>query len=85
MSLSVGVVPNAVAILGRTYPPGNTRSLVFALIGALGPAGFMVGGVFAALLAQKASVPWIWFFTCVSSCSLSTKSTAVFTITDTFE
>ena len=59
----MGSVPNAVAILGRTYPPGPTRSLIFAIFGALGPVGFMVGGVLAALLAQKASVPWIWFFT----------------------
>ena len=71
------VVPNAVAILGRTYPPGNTRSLVFALIGALGPAGFMVGGLFAGLLAQKASVPWIWFFTWAAATSFKSNHSAM--------
>ncbi|ORX34486.1 major facilitator superfamily domain-containing protein [Kockovaella imperatae] len=58
-------VPNAVAILGRTYPPGSTRSLIFAIFGALAPVGFMVGGAVAALLAQTTSVIWIWFFTAI--------------------
>ena len=59
-------VPNAVAIFGRTYPPGQMRATLFAALGALGPVGFMSSGALAALLADKASVPWIWWFTLVS-------------------
>jgi len=57
------VVPNAVAILGRTYPPGQMRSIVFAILGALAPVGFIVPGAFAAALADAGAVEWIWFAT----------------------
>jgi MFS family permease len=60
-------VPNAVSILGRTYPPGNIRALVFAALGALGPIGFVWGGVVSGLFAKYASIKWIWFFSCVLS------------------
>jgi hypothetical protein len=56
-------VPNAVSILGRTYPPGLMRSIVFAILGALAPIGFVVPGSFAALLADHGAVQWIWFTT----------------------
>lgn len=56
-------VPNAVAILGRTYPPGRMRSIVFAILGALAPVGFLVPGTIAALLADNGAVKWIWFLT----------------------
>ncbi|GFZ46638.1 hypothetical protein JCM24511_03858 [Saitozyma sp. JCM 24511] len=55
-------LPNAVAILGRTYPPGRTRSLMFAILGALAPAGFWAGGLIAAAFAVSGHVPWIWWF-----------------------
>ena len=56
------IVPNSVAILGRTYGPGKVRSYVFAAFGALAPIGFIVGGAFAALFAEKADTRWIWWF-----------------------
>ena len=56
-------VPNAVAILGRTYPPGLMRSIVFAILGALAPVGFIIPGAYAALLADFGAVRWIWFST----------------------
>ncbi|KAK1926475.1 MFS transporter [Papiliotrema laurentii] len=56
-------LPNAVSILGRTYPPGLMRSIVFAILGALAPIGFVVPGSFAALLADHGAVQWIWFTT----------------------
>ncbi|RSH83828.1 hypothetical protein EHS25_005443 [Saitozyma podzolica] len=62
-------LPNAVAILGRTYPPGRTRSLMFAILGALAPAGFWAGGLIAAAFAVSGHVPWIWWF---NGCMYST-------------
>ena len=61
--MTMAIVPNAVAILGRTYPPGPTRSITFAMLGAIAPAGWFAAGAMAAAIAEKASVPWIWFFT----------------------
>ncbi|RFU78030.1 major facilitator superfamily domain, general substrate transporter [Trichoderma arundinaceum] len=55
------VLPNAIAILGRTYPPGRRKELVFSLFGATAPAGFNLAGVFIALLAQRAWWPWSYW------------------------
>ncbi|RMJ29121.1 hypothetical protein PHISP_00064 [Aspergillus sp. HF37] len=52
------VLPNGVAILGRTYPPGTRKKMVFSLFGATAPAGFVVGGAFSSLFAQLVWWPW---------------------------
>lgn len=52
------LLPNALAILGRTYPPGPRKDMVFSIFGATAPGGFSVGGVFAALLAERVWWPW---------------------------
>ncbi|WVQ84142.1 hypothetical protein IAT38_006289 [Cryptococcus sp. DSM 104549] len=59
---SAFALPNALAILGRTYPPGRTRNFVFSILGALAPAGWCIGGAVAAVFAQLVSVGWIWWF-----------------------
>lgn len=59
------VLPNAVAILGRTYPPGRRKELVFSLFGATAPAGFNIAGVFIALLAERAWWPWSYWIMAV--------------------
>lgn len=46
------LVPNAMALVGRTYPLGLKRNLVFSAFGAGGPTGFVVGATFAALFSQ---------------------------------
>lgn len=56
--------PNALALLGSTYPPGNKKRMVFALFGGCAPSGAVVGGVFGALLAEKAW--WPWTFWCMA-------------------
>ncbi|KIR57651.1 MFS transporter [Cryptococcus bacillisporus CA1873] len=53
-------LPNALAILGRTYPPGKIRNITFAILGALAPAGYCIGGGVASLFAQFVDVRWIW-------------------------
>lgn len=55
------LLPNALAILGRTYPPGPRKGMVFCFFGATAPNGFIVGGVFSSLLAQKVWWPWAYW------------------------
>ena len=45
-------LPNAVALMARTYPNNRRKTLVFALFGATAPSGWLLGGVFGALFAQ---------------------------------
>ncbi|WRT64885.1 uncharacterized protein IL334_001821 [Kwoniella shivajii] len=58
-------LPNALAILGRTYPPGKMRNIVFAILGALAPAGFLIAGTMAAIFTVLVDVRWIWWFTAI--------------------
>ena len=55
------MVPNSLAILGRTYPPGRRKEMIFSIYGATAPNGFIVGAVFGALLAQLAWWPWEFY------------------------
>lgn len=54
------VLPNGLAILGATYPPGARKSMVFAFFGACAPSGSIVGSVFASLFALT-WWPWAFF------------------------
>jgi MFS family permease len=55
------LLPNALAILGCTYPPGPRKDMVFSIFGATAPGGFAVGGAFSALLAERAWWPWVYW------------------------
>lgn len=65
------VLPNAIAILGRTYPPGRRKELVFSLFGSTAPAGFNLAGVFIALLAERAWWPWSYWIMAIYCWSLA--------------
>lgn len=52
------LLPNAVAIFGRTYAPGLKKDMVFCLFGATAPGGFTLGATFCSLLAQRVWWPW---------------------------
>ena len=52
------LLPNALAILGRTYPPGRRKNMIFSLFGATAPNGFIFGAVFISLFAERAWWPW---------------------------
>ncbi|KAL7789945.1 MFS general substrate transporter [Trichoderma ceciliae] len=75
------VLPNAIAILGRTYPPGRRKELVFSLFGATAPAGFNVAGVFIALLAERAWWPWSYWIMAIFCFSLSVAGVFVIPVT----
>jgi len=53
-------LPNALAILGITYPPGHRKAMIFALFGSGAPVGSVFGGALASLLTL-AWWPWaLW-------------------------
>jgi len=62
------LVPNALAIVGRTYGASPKKNMVFALFGAAAPTGWTLGAVFSSIFAQLAWWPWAFFalaITCV--------------------
>jgi MFS family permease len=58
-------LPNAIAILGRTYRPGVRKQMMFSAFGATAPTGFVIGAVFSSLLAQFAWWPWAFWVTAI--------------------
>ncbi|KAK3313612.1 major facilitator superfamily-domain-containing protein [Apodospora peruviana] len=63
------VIPNAIAIIGRTFPVGLKRNIIFACFGAAGPTGAAAGAVLAALVAQLLSWHWcFWLLAITCSC-----------------
>lgn len=58
------LMPNALALFGRCYPPGSIKkNIVFSIFGALAPAGFVIGATFGSLFAEVAWWPWaLWSY-----------------------
>lgn len=54
------IVPNAVAVIGTTLPPGKMRNLSLGFFGAGAPVGGWLGALFAGLLAEL--TPWKCLF-----------------------
>lgn len=75
------LLPNAIAILGRTYEPGRRKEFVFSLLGATAPTGFVVGAVFTSLLAQTAWWPWAYWIGAITCALLSVA--AIFVLPST--
>jgi hypothetical protein len=55
------MVPNIVALIGVTFPPGKRRNLGMALSGAMAPVGAAGGSLVAAVLVQLAHWKWLFF------------------------
>lgn len=55
------IMPNAVAMIGITFPPGKMRNLSLGFFGASAPIAGSLGSVFAGLLIQFAHWKWIFF------------------------
>jgi MFS family permease len=68
------LLPNAIAILGRTYPPGGRKDMVFSIFGSTAPSGFLVGALFSALFGQLAWWPWSYFATAITAACLAGAS-----------
>ena len=68
------LLPNAIAILGQTYPPGRRKDMVFSIFGSTAPGGFLIGALFSALFAQLAWWPWAYFTTAIVTACLAGAS-----------
>jgi MFS family permease len=58
---SAMLLPNGLAILGHTYPPGKKKAMIFALFGAVAPNSALLGAVFGAIFGQLAWWPWTFW------------------------
>lgn len=56
------LVPNAVALLTITFPPGRQRNLALALFASMGPVGGAGGCVFNGFILQWTDWTWLFFF-----------------------
>ncbi|TCD61080.1 hypothetical protein EIP91_009064 [Steccherinum ochraceum] len=56
------MIPNVVALLTTTFPPGRLRNIALGLFGAASPFGAAGGGVFIDLLLQFADWKWCFIF-----------------------
>jgi MFS family permease len=55
------MLPNGIAVLSRTYPPGPRKDMVLSLFGATAPGGFLVGAVFSGIFTQFVWWPWSYW------------------------
>ncbi|MCJ1440046.1 MAG: hypothetical protein MMC23_000528 [Stictis urceolatum] len=55
------LLPCSLALLGRTYPPGRRKEMIFAVYGATAPNGFLLGAVFSGLVAELLWWPWAYW------------------------
>ncbi|MCJ1310874.1 hypothetical protein MMC25_004542 [Agyrium rufum] len=55
------LLPNALAIFGQTYEPGPRKNMVFSVFGANAPSGFVLSGMFTALLSERVWWPWAYW------------------------
>ena len=54
------IVPNGLALIGRTFPMGLKRNFSISCFGGMGPVGMVTGSAFSSLCAQKGW--WQWSF-----------------------
>ena len=64
------MLPNALAILGRTYPTGARKNTVFAIFGSTAPIGAVLGALFASLLADRVHWDWAYYICGITSFSI---------------
>lgn len=55
------MIPNIVALLGITFPPGKKRNLGMALYGAMAPVGAVGGSLLCAVVIQLSEWKWAFF------------------------
>lgn len=55
------ILPNGIAVLARTYPPGPRKDMVLSLFGATAPGGFVLGAIFSGLFTEFVFWPWSYW------------------------
>lgn len=56
------ILPNAVAMITITNPPGQMRNLSLAFFGASAPVGGYIGAVILGLFFQETEWKWLFVF-----------------------
>lgn len=57
------LLPNALAIAGRTYPPGKKKNMIFSAFAVAAPLGCSTAGVIGSALAEYVWWPWVmWLY-----------------------
>ncbi|KAL8846244.1 MAG: hypothetical protein Q9221_008657 [Calogaya cf. arnoldii] len=56
------MVPNIVALLGITFPPGKKRNLGMGLFGAMAPVGAVGGSLVGAVIIQLSEWKWVFLW-----------------------
>lgn len=55
-------MPNAIGIIGTTYPPGRMRNFVLGSFGATGPLAGYIAGIVGGLIFENSSCKWLFIF-----------------------
>ncbi|EFX01474.1 major facilitator superfamily transporter [Grosmannia clavigera kw1407] len=56
------LMPNAVALIAVTVPPGRNRNISMGFFGAAAPVGGWIGGLVAGLFIRYSTWPWLFYF-----------------------
>ncbi|KAJ5801811.1 uncharacterized protein N7518_003879 [Penicillium psychrosexuale] len=64
------IMPNAVAMISSTNPPGRVRNLSLGLFGASAPVGGYFGALFLGAFLQRTE--WKWFFIFIACLGVTT-------------
>lgn len=56
------LMPNAVALIAITVPPGRARNVSMGFFGAAAPIGGWIGGLTAGLFIRYSTWPWLFYF-----------------------
>ncbi|KAH6639609.1 major facilitator superfamily domain-containing protein [Boeremia exigua] len=70
------MIPNIVALLGITFPPGKKRNLALALFGSMAPVGAAGGSLVSAVIVQLTHFKWMFFM--LGMLGLTVYGTAIF-------
>lgn len=71
------LLPNALAIVGRAYPNGGRKNMVFATFAMCAPTGGVLGGVFGGVFAEFSWWPWIFWTTGIACAVLGVVAAVV--------
>ncbi|KAJ9607736.1 multidrug-resistance type transporter aminotriazole resistance [Cladophialophora chaetospira] len=72
------LVPNGLALLGRTYPPGSKQKIfAFTLFGMCAPIGAYPGMIFGALFTRYAGWWWSFYTLAMVCCFLAIAATFI--------
>lgn len=56
------ILPNAIALLTTTFPPGKMRNISIGMFGAMAPIGAAGGSIFPGFFVQLLPFKWLFFF-----------------------